>query len=246
MLNEHWSTLKQALRDWNDHEAPRFSAALSFYSLVSLAPLVVLVIAIVSLAIGHSAAQDQIINEVHALIGADGAETVQLAIEHSKEPATGGFASIIGVITLLFGASGVFAELQSALNKIWEVKSTFGGNIVSLIKARSFAFGMVLAVGFLLLVSLIVSAALAALGTFADEVLPLPEWVMITMNFIVSFVGVSVLFALLFKYMPNAKIHWKDVWGRATVTALLFTIGKSLIGLYCVFHAIVNAVSTGW
>lgn len=232
MLNEHWSTLKQAFRAWNDHEAPRFSAALSFYSLVSLAPLVILVIAIVSLAIGHSAAKDQIISEVRALIGADGAKAVQVVIEHSKEPATGGFASIIGVITLLFGASGVFAELQSALNKIWEVEPTPGSNIVSLIKARSFAFGMVLAVGFLLLVSLIVSAALAALGTFADEVLPLPEWVMATMNFIVSFVGVSVLFALLFKYVPNAKIHWRDVWGGATVTALLFTIGKSLIGIY--------------
>lgn len=120
MLNEHWSTLKQAFRAWNDHEAPRFSAALSFYSLVSLAPLVILVIAIVSLAIGHSAAKDQIISEVRALIGADGAKAVQVVIEHSKEPATGGFASIIGVITLLFGASGVFAELQSALNKIWE------------------------------------------------------------------------------------------------------------------------------
>jgi membrane protein len=232
MLNRHWSTLKQAFLAWNEHEAPRFGAALSFYSIVSLAPLVILVMAIVSLAVGHSAAQDQIISEVQTLIGADGAKAVQTVIEHSKEPATGGFASVIGVITLLFGASGVFAELQSALNKIWDVKPTSESNIVSLIKARSFAFGMVLAVGFLLLVSLIVSAALAALGKFAGEILPLPELVMATMNFIVSFAGVSVLFALLFKYVPNATIHWIDVWEGATVTALLFTIGKSLIGLY--------------
>ena len=232
MLNRDWSTLKQAFWAWNEHEAPRFAAALSFYSIVSLAPLVILVIAIVSLAVGHASAQGQIISEVQALIGAEGAKTVQAVIEHSKEPASSGFASLIGVITLLFGASGVFAELQSALNKIWDVNPASESNIVSLIKARSFSFGLVLAVGFLLLVSLIVSAALAALGKFAGEILPLPEFVMGTMNFIVSFAGVSALFALLFKYVPNAKIHWADVWEGAIATALLFTIGKSLIALY--------------
>lgn len=232
MLNRLWFTLKQAFWAWNEHDAPRFGAALSFYSIVSLAPLVILVIAIASLVIGHSAAQDQIISEVRTLIGTNGAETVQTVIEHSKEPASSGFASVIGVITLLFGASGVFAELQSALNKIWNVQPTRESNIVSLVKARSFAFGMVLAVGFLLLVSLVVSAALAALGKFTSEVLPLPEFVMATMNFIVSFAGVSLLFALLFKYVPDAKIRWQDVWEGAIATALLFTIGKSLIGIY--------------
>lgn len=232
MLNKLWSTLKQAFWAWNDHEAPRFGAALSFYSVVSLAPLVILVIAIVSLVIGHSAAQDQIISEVQALVGADGARAVQAVIEHSKEPTSSGFASVIGVITLLFGASGVFAELQSALNKIWGVKPAPESNILSLIRARSFSFGMVLAVGFLLLISLVVSAALAALGKFAGEILPLPELVMATLNFVVSFAGVSILFALLFKYVPDAKIRWQDVWEGAIATALLFTIGKSLIGLY--------------
>lgn len=231
MLNKFWFTLKQAFWAWNEHEAPRFGAALSFYSIVSLAPLVILVIAIASLVIGHSAAQDQIIGELRTLIGTNGAKAVQTVIEHSKEPASSGFASVIGLITLLFGASGVFAELQSALNKIWNVQPR-ESNIASLIKAHSFAFGMVLAVGFLLLVSLVVSAALAALGKFTSEILPLPEFVMATMNFIVSFAGVSLLFALLFKYVPDAKIRWQDVWEGAIATALLFTIGKSVIGIY--------------
>lgn len=232
MRNSLWSTLKEAFAAWNAHEAPRFGAALSFYSIVSLAPLVILVIAIVSLAIGHSAAQNQILSQVQAMIGADGAKAVRAVIEHSKEPAASGFASVIGLLTLLFGASGVFAELRSALNQIWDVRPTRQSSLVSLIRAHSFAFGMVLAVGFLLLVSLIASAALAALGKFASEILPVPESVMVTMNFIVSFAGVSVLFALLFKYVPDAKIRWRDVWEGAVATALLFTVGKSLIGVY--------------
>ena len=232
MLNQLWLHLKRAFSAWNEHEAPRLSAALSFYSIVSLAPLVILVIAIVSLAIGHSAAQDQIFSEVQELIGVAGARAVEAVVEHSKEPVSSGVASVIGLLTLLFGASGVFAELQSALNKIWEVKPGSESNIANLIKARSFSFGMVLAVGFLLVVSLVVSAALAALGKLADEVLPVPESVLATMNFIVSFAGIAGLFALLFKYVPDAKIPWKDVWVGAITTALLFTIGKTLIGLY--------------
>lgn len=232
MPSRLWSTLKQTFAAWLSHEGPRFGAALSFYSLVSLAPLVILVIALVSLVIGHSAAQDQIINEVQAFIGADGAKAVRTVIEHSKEPAASSFASIVGIVTLLFGASGVFAELQSALNKIWDVRRNREGNLMSLIGVYAFAFGMTLAVGFLLLVSLVVSAVLAALGRFAGEILPVPESVMATLNFLVSFSGISVLFALLFKYVPDIKIRWRDVWEGAIVTAVLFTVGKSLIGVY--------------
>lgn len=232
MPSRLWSTLKQTFAAWLSHEGPRFGAALSFYSLVSLAPLVILVIALVSLVIGHSAAQDQIINEVQAFIGADGAKAVRTVIEHSKEPAASSFASIVGIVTLLFGASGVFAELQSALNKIWDVRRNREGNLLSLIGVYAFAFGMTLAVGFLLLVSLVVSAVLAALGRFAGEILPVPESVMATLNFLVSFSGISVLFALLFKYVPDIKIRWRDVWEGAIVTAVLFTVGKSLIGVY--------------
>ena len=128
--------------------------------------------------------------------------------------------------------SGAFSELQSALNKIWDVRPKGGIGVASLIKARLFSFGMVLGVGFLLLVSLVISAGLAALGKFFDQMLPMPELGMHTIDFVVSLAGVSALFALIFKYVPEAKIDWKDVWERAIATALLFTIGKSLIGLY--------------
>jgi|ERR1700728_82232 membrane protein len=231
MLKGLYFTLKEALWAWNDHEVPRLGAALSFYMMLSLAPLVILVIAIASVAFGHHAAQDEIIRQAQTIMGAEGAKAVETVIEHGRNP-TGVFASVIGVITLLIGASGAFSELQSALNKIWGVQSNGGSGVANLIKARLLSFGMVLGVGFLLLVSLVISAGLAVLGRFFDAILPMPELVMHTIDFGVSFAGISALFALIFKYVPEAKIDWKDVWEGAIVTALLFTIGKSLIGLY--------------
>jgi membrane protein len=231
MLRDVWVTLKQTFWAWNDHEAPRLGAALSFYTMLSLAPLVILVIAIASLVFGHSAAQNDIIREVQGIMGTEGAKAVETVIEHGQEP-TSVLASVIGVIILLVGASGAFSELQSALNKIWDVQPNNGSGVASLIKARLFSFGMVLAVSFLLLVSLVVTAGLAVVGKFFGEILPMPELLMHAINFLISFVGISALFALIFKYVPEAKIEWKDVWEGAIATALLFTIGKSLIGLY--------------
>jgi membrane protein len=153
-------------------------------------------------------------------------------IDQSQKPASGVLASIMGLITLLFGASGVFGELRSALNTIWDVKPTTEGGIWTIIKQRFFSFGIVLAVGFHLLVSLVISTALAAIGKYFDGFLVMPEFVMDTLNFIISLAGITVLFALIFRYVPDVKIPWKDVWTGAFVTALLFTIGKSLIGLY--------------
>jgi membrane protein len=231
MLKRLWFTLKQAFWAWNDHDVPRLGAALSFYMMLSLAPLVILVIAIASVAFGHSAAQDEIIRQIQGIMGDEGAKAVEAVIRHGQKPA-GAFASVIGAITLLVGASGAFGELQSALNRIWDVQPKGGSGVASLIKARLFSFGMVLGVGFLLIVSLVVSAGLAALGKFFDDILPMPEPVMQTVDFLVSFVGVSALFALIFKYVPEATTAWRDVWEGAITTALLFTIGKSLIGLY--------------
>ena len=231
MLRDVWVTLKQTFRAWSDHEAPRLGAALSFYTMLSLAPLVILVIAIASLVFGHSAAQNDIIREVQGIMGTQGAKAVETVIEHGQKP-TSVLASVIGVLILLVGASGAFSELQSALNKIWDVQPNNASGVASLIKARLFSFGMVLAVSFLLLVSLVVTAGLAVVGKFFGEILPMPELLMHAINFLISFVGISALFALIFKYVPEAKIEWKDVWEGAIATALLFTIGKSLIGLY--------------
>ncbi len=227
-----WSTMRQTFSAWNDHDAQRLAAALAFYTILSLAPLVILVIAVVALAFGHSSAQDHIISQVQGMIGPDGAIAVRTMIDHAQKPASSISALIIGVITLLFGASGVVGELRSALNTIWDVKPASPSGLAGLIKERFFSFGMVLATGFLLLVSLMLSAALAMLGKFFSGTLPMSELVLSAISFIISFAGISVLFALIFKYVPKTTIAWRDVWLGAIATAFLFTIGKSLIGLY--------------
>jgi membrane protein len=227
-----WAMLSKTFSAWNEHEAPRLGAALAFYTILSLAPLAILVIAIVALVFGHSTAQNQLLGQVESMIGQQGSEAVKGMIEHAQKPASGTFASILGVITLLFGASGVFGELQSALNKTCDLKPKSEGGVWGTIKQRFFSFGMVLAVGFLLLVSLVISTALAAFGKFCGGFLPMPEFVLSTINVVVSLAGVAGLFALIFRYVPATRIAWKELWIGAAVTAFLFTIGKFLIGLY--------------
>ncbi len=224
--------LRQTFSEWNEHEAPRLAAALSFYTILSLAPLVILIVAVVALAFGRSSAQEQILNQVQGMVGQEGAATAKTMIEHADKPASGTVASIIGLITLLFGASGVFGELRSALDKIWGTKAENASGVVGMIRQRFFSFGMVLSIGFLLLVSLVLSAGLAAAGKFLGEILPVPTVVLTVINLLVSFSAIAVLFALIFKYVPEAKIAWKDVWAGAIGTAVLFTLGKFLIGIY--------------
>lgn len=227
-----WSTLSKTFSAWNDHDAPRLGAALAFYTILSLAPLIILVIAIAALIFGHTSAQNQLLGQVESMIGPQGSEAVKGMIEHAQQPGTGLFASLVGLFTLLFGASGVFGELRSALNKMWDVKPDIDSGIWWTVKQRFFSFGIVLAVGFLLLVSLVISAGLAVLGKFFQEFLPMPEFALGVINFVVSLAGIIVLFALIFRYVPETVIAWKNIWIGATATALLFTIGKFLIGLY--------------
>ncbi len=227
-----WHNIQHTFAAWNLHDAPRLGASLAFYTMLSLAPLVILVVALVALALGHSEAQEQILNEVRNLIGPEGALAVKTAIEHAQEPSSGLFASAMGVLTLFFGASGVFLELRSALNTIWEVPPSPSVGFKTLILERFFSFGMVLAIGFLLLVSLVLSAALAAAGSYFGEILPVPEFVLSAVNFLVSFVAIAVLFGLIFRFVPDKTIPWRQVWLGALATAFLFTVGKALIGLY--------------
>lgn len=232
MLPKHFSrTVRGAAAQWVHHEGGRLAAAVSFYSILSLAPLVILVIAMASIVFGRSAAQEAIISEVQRLIGPEGASAVQTIIQYGRTPAADRLASLVGIATLLFGASSVFAELQAALNKIWEVQ-TQHTNVYALIRSRLFSFAMVLGVGFLLLVSLLFSAALAALGRYFGTLLPAPEWLLSMLNLLTSFVGVSMLITLLLKYVPDANIQWRDVAEGGIATALLFTVGKFLFGLY--------------
>jgi membrane protein len=229
----YWHDLKQTVSSWLGHEGPRLAASLSLYSLLSLAPLVILAIAMASLVFGESAAQQALVGEVQDLMGGEGARTVQTVIEHGKEPRAGSIASVIGIIILIAGASSVFGELQSALNKIWDVQPAVGDTgLVSLIKSRLVSFALVLGFGFLLLVSLVFSAALAAFGRLFSAHLALPTVLLAATNALLSFVGIFVLIALILKYVPDVRLRWRDVWPGALATALLFTVGKALLGLY--------------
>lgn len=227
-----WMMLRRTFSEWNRHEARRLGAALAFYALLSLAPLVILAIAVFALIFGHSEARKDLLAAVENTIGQQGSQVVNGMITHAQRHGSKTFASFIGLITLLFGASAVFNELRSALDKIWDVRPESKPGILGAVKQRFLSFGMVLAIGFLLLVSVVISAALAALGKLAGRSLPMPPSTMSTINFMASLIGVAVLFALVFRYVPGAKIAWRSIWIGAGVTALLFTIGQFLIGLY--------------
>ncbi len=224
--------VRKTLADWNDDNAPRLGAALAFYMLLSLAPMVLLTIAGVSLVFGRSASQAEIVNQVQRVVGNDGADAVLSMIQHSQDSSSGGWASVLGVITLLFGASGVFAELRDALNTIWDVKFKGRSALITLIKDRFFSFGMVVLIALLMLMLLAISTSISVLGKFFNELLPVPEILLSLLNSTVSLVVLAVVFSLVFKYVPEARTPWKPVWIGGAVTALLFTIGDVLIGLY--------------
>ncbi|HSU33794.1 MAG TPA: YihY/virulence factor BrkB family protein [Bryobacteraceae bacterium] len=226
------SFLRETYNKWSEHQAPRLGASVAFYSLLSFAPLLVIVTAVIALIFGHSSAQSALVGEARQLIGARGAETVQSLLKSAQKPASGAFSGLVAFIMLLFGASGVFAELQSALNIIWEAPEQTSAGVWGMVKERLFSFGMVLSVGFLLLVSLLVSTGLAYIGHGFGQLVPLPPALLQAFNLLVSFVIISFLFALMFKYVPNVKVPWRYVIIGALGTALLFTIGKFLLGLY--------------
>jgi len=222
----------RTLSDWNAHNAPRLGAALAFYMILSLAPLLILILSGLALFYSRSASQAQILDQVHRVIGDDGTGAVRAMINDTQEHSSSGLASLFGLATLLFGASRVFSELRSALNTIWSVSAEGSAGVMSIVKEYVFSFGMVLAVGLLLLVSLALGATLAALGKFFNELLPLPEIVLDLLNSAFSLMATSILFALIFKYVPAARTPWKDALIGGAASALLFTLGNVLIGLY--------------
>ncbi|MCU1330107.1 MAG: putative ribonuclease, partial [Bryobacterales bacterium] len=223
-----WPVLRDTFSAWDDNDAPRMGAALAFYTILSLAPLVVLMIAIAGMIFGDEAAQQALLREVDRVSGHEGHVVVSSLLDNLRKSDSGTVASVLGALTLMFGASGVFNELRAALNRIWRVKPT-RASVWTTIRGRLFSFGMVLAVGFLLLVSLLASTALAALGKFFGDFLPASEGILSVLNFVISTGGIAVLFALIFRYVPEVRVAWSDVRLGAILTALLFTIGKSLI-----------------
>lgn len=222
----------ETFSDWNRHNAPQLGAALAYYSTLSLAPLLVIAVAVAGLVLGPEAVQENIRSEMRDLVGSKGAEVIQIALHNAYKPATGVLATCLGVVTLFLGASGVFNELRTSLNWIWEAPQKTGAGVLSTVKQQFFSFAMVLAIGFLLLVSLLLSAALSLIGSFFAGFLPLPESVLHLLNLLVSFVTITGLFALIYKFVPDVRLEWRDVWIGAAVTSLLFSVGKFLIGLY--------------
>jgi len=227
-----WRLMKDAASDWSRDRAPRLGAALAYYTVFSLVPFLVVVIAVIGLVFGEVAAQSAILSQIAELVGEQTAAAIKDMIQRANQPSTGLFATAVAVATLLIGASGVFGQLQDALNTVWGVEPKEGRGVWGFIKDRFLSFVAVLGTGFLLLVSLILSSALAAFGKWFGGLLPLPEAVLQLMNFAFSFLVVTGLFALIFKVLPDAKVAWRDVWIGAALTSALFTIGKFALGVY--------------
>ena len=231
-LADTWKLAKESVSAWIDDYAPSMGAALSYYTVFSLAPLLVIVIAVAGLVFGAEAARGEIAGQLRSLLGDEGARSVEDLLKSASQPSRGVTASIIGGITLIIGATTVFGELQSALDRIWRAPAAPSGGLWSLVQSRLLSFGMILAIGFLLLVSLVVSAALAAMGKWWGNLFGGWEILLQALNLVVSLATITVLFALIYKFLPRVKVAWYDVWVGAAVTSLLFTIGKFAIGLY--------------
>jgi membrane protein len=229
---ELWSILKETGKDWSDDNASRLAAALAYYSLLSLAPLIVISIGVAGFFLGDDAARGKVAGELGAIVSGPAAEGINSVVESARAPSAGIIGTIVGVVTLFFGASGVFGELKGALNAIWEVAPKPGRGVLGELKARFVSFTMVLGVAFLLLVSLILSSLLSAVGELFAGALPGGEALWQGVNFCISIGVITVLFALIFKYVPDAEVQWRDVWLGALVTALLFSVGKLALGLY--------------
>ena len=226
------SLLKQTFAEWQEDKAPTLAAALAYYTVFSLAPLLIIVIAIVGLVFGAEAAQGQIVAQLQSLIGKDGAQTVQELIIKASEPKSGMIATLVGIATLLWGASNVFTNLKEAPNTIWNVSPPPGRGIWGFLQDRVLSFAMILGIGFLLLVSLVISAVLAAVSYWLNGLLQLPINIWQIVDFAISFGVVTLLFALIYKLLPDVHLAWNDVWIGAAITSVLFTIGKSIIGVY--------------
>jgi membrane protein len=224
--------LTDTVWQWFNANAQRLGASLAFYTMFSMAPLLVVVVGIAGVAFGREAAEGQIVWQMRDLVGEQGAEVAQTMLARIDQPAAGVTATGIGFLVLLFGSSAVFAELRSTLNTVWGVQTPAGAGLTGMVRDRAFSAAMVMAIGFLLLVSLVVNAALSATGAHMGHLLPLPEAVLQALNTAVSLVVITGLFAALYKVVPDVRIAWRDVITGAFVTALLFSVGKLLIGLY--------------
>jgi membrane protein len=230
---KQWFLIKEAFKAWSDDYAASMGAALSYYTLFSIAPLLIIVIAVAGMIFGQEAAQGEILGQLRGIMGEEGAVAIEGMLKAARHTGKSVVATIIGVFMLLLGATAVFGELQSALDRIWQTPAPKKeSGILHMLRTRVMSFGLVLGLGFLLMVSLVVSAGLSAVGKWYGGWFEGWEVLLQAINFIVSFGIFTVLFAMIYKLMPRAKISWHDVWTGAAATSLLFSVGKVLIGLY--------------
>ena len=221
-----------AVQAWWDDNAPRLGASLAYYTLFAIAPILLVAIAIAGFFFGAEAVRGEIVGQIDELVGREGAQAVQSLLVGASQQRAGLLATVLGSITFVLASTGAFLELQAALNTIWRVKPRPGVNIVAFLMDRLRSFGLVIAIGFLLLVSLAVSAALAALADWLNRRAPGVPLLWGVVNVLVSLGVITVLFAMLYRFLPDVHLRWRDVWIGAFATAILFTIGKQLIGLY--------------
>ena len=232
-FNQFYQLVKKSVNAWINDYAPSMGAAISYYTVFSIAPLMIIVIAVAGFVWGREAVQGEIVGQLSGMIGKQGAEGVQSLIESASQPTQGLVATAISIVVLIIGATTVFAELQSSLDRIWQVpQAPKVSGIWAIVRSRLLSLGFILGLGFLLLVSLVTSAGLAALGTWINGLFPGWETLLVLINIGLSLTIATVLFAMIFKVMPQAKIGWRDVWTGAVVTAILFEAGKWLISLY--------------
>jgi membrane protein len=228
-----WKLLRETIQEWSEDKAPRLAAALAYYTVFSIAPLLVLVIAITGFIVGSNATiRNQVLSQVQGLVGQQGATAVGQLIQQTGQPSNGILASVIGIVTLLFGATGLFGQLQDALNTIWDVRPKPGRGITGIVKHRFLSFTLVLGMCFLLLVSLVISAALSILNSYFSSLLGGAGFIAVAINFLISTAVITLIFAMIYKILPDVEIRWSDVWIGALVTALLFNIGKGVLSLY--------------
>ncbi len=229
-LNQVWQLIKKTVQEWLDDEASLLAAGLAFYTAVSIAPLLVMVVLVAGIFVAQSTASDQLMAQLTDSVGIQGADFIRNILDNAGQSSASSLAGVISLATLLWGSTNVFAQLQNSLNKIWDAPEKQGNSIISTIKDRLLSFGMVLGIAFLLLVSLIISAILSALPNFIGMDGTTVFWQIL--NFALSLGVTTLLFAAIFKVLPDVDIRWHQVWVGALVTALLFTVGKFVLGLY--------------
>lgn len=235
-----WSLLSATFSDWYENRAQRMGAALAYYTIFALTPGLVIVMALAGLLLGPGA-ESQIIEQIHDLIGEQGAKAIEATVRSARATPPGTTGMALALVTLVFGLWGVFGELQDGLNTIWGVTPKPGRRVRDIVRERFWSFAMVVGTGFLLLVSLVVTAWLAAVGTYVSYLLPAPSLALEALNSVISLAAITCAFAVIFKLLPDVTIAWRDVWLGAAVTSLFFTVGKLLIGLYLGKSAVASA-----